>query len=34
MAATADPWPTAITIDTTADPDNVLQEALCHLGPT
>jgi hypothetical protein len=34
MAATADPWPTAITIDTTADPDNVLREALRHLGPT
>ena len=34
MAAIADPWPTAITIDTTADPDNVLREALCHLGPT
>jgi aminoglycoside phosphotransferase family enzyme/predicted kinase len=34
MAATADPWPTSIPLDTVADPDAVLQTALAHVGPT
>jgi predicted kinase len=34
MAATADPWPTSVALDTVADPEDVLQAALAHVGPT
>ena len=34
MAATADPWPTSVALDTVADPEDVLQEAVSHIGPT
>jgi aminoglycoside phosphotransferase family enzyme/predicted kinase len=34
MAETADSWPTSVALDTDADPENVLREALLHIGPT
>ena len=34
MAATADPWPTSVALDTVADAEDVLQAALSHIGPT
>jgi uncharacterized protein len=34
MAAIADPWPESIALDTVADPGDVLQAALSHIGPT
>jgi predicted kinase len=34
MAATADPWPTSVALDTVADPEDVLQAAVSHIGST
>ena len=33
MAATADPWPTSVALDTVAEPEDVLREAVSHVGP-
>ena len=32
MAATADPWPASIALDTVAEPADVLRAALSHIG--
>jgi uncharacterized protein len=34
LAESADPWPDALTVDTTAEPDEAVETALSHLGRT